>query len=81
MRLVILTLLLAGCATSGSNSREAYFMISKGEASLLYRAFVGGIDYCKVTQYNLGSTEFIAEVKYDGDSCIVEAAANDVSTD
>jgi hypothetical protein len=81
MRLILLTLLLAGCATSGDNPREAYFMVSKGEASLLYRAFVGGIDYCKVTQYNLGNTEFIAEVQYDGETCTVEATANDLSTD
>ena len=75
MRTLILIALftLTGCATSGDNPREAYFMVSKGEASLLYRAFVGGIDYCKVTSYNLGNTEYIAEISYDGDDCRVTA--------
>lgn len=37
----------------------------------------GGIRYCKVTQSNLGNTEFNVIVKYDGEACLVEAQSND----
>jgi hypothetical protein len=74
-KLLLATLLLTGCATQGDNPNASYFMVSQGEMSLVYRMFVGGVDYCKVTQYNLGGTEFVADVKYDGDTCTVEATA------
>ena len=74
-KLLVIFVLLSGCATQGDNPNASYFMVSQGDVSLIYKLFAGGVDYCKVTQYNLGSTEFIAEVKYDGDACIVEATA------
>jgi hypothetical protein len=75
--ILILFVTLTGCATQGDNPNASYFLVSKGEASFLYRMFMGGVDYCKVTQYNLGSTEFVIDVKYDGEDCKVEASAAD----
>jgi len=78
--LVLCCAFVAGCATNGADTapeKASYFMVSRGEVSVLYRVFMGGIDYCKVTQYNMAGTEFVADVKYDGESCVVEATASD----
>lgn len=75
--LAFAVVLLTGCATQGDNPNASYFMVSQGEVSLVYRMFFGGVDYCKVTQYNLGGTEFIVDMKYDGEDCRVEASASD----
>lgn len=77
MRYMFLVLLLTGCATGGDNPNASYFMVSQGDVSLLYKIFAGGVEYCKVTQYNLGSTEFVVDMNYDGKTCVVEASASD----
>lgn len=80
IRAALLFLLLSGCGvTAGASSPEktSYFMVSKGNASLLYKAIVGGIDYCKVTQHNWGGVSFTGEIQYDGEVCTVEVAAGD----
>lgn len=50
-------------------------MVSQGEMSFIYRALVGGVDYCKVTQSNLMDAGYIVELEYDGDTCKVTAYA------
>lgn len=73
-------LALSGCGSIASYDnpeKTGYVMVSKGEASLLYRAFVGGVDYCKATQHNLDGVEFTGEIVYEGDSCRVEIVASD----
>ena len=79
MRIVLACILLSGCGTINSfdePNETSFFLVSTGGASLLYKAFVGEVKYCKVTQHNLGSSEYIAEVKYNGEQCVVEAMAN-----
>lgn len=67
---------IGGCATQDADPEQAsYFMVSQGEASFVYRALVGGVDYCKVTQSNLMRAGYIVELEYDGDTCRVTAAA------
>lgn len=71
---------VAGCATQGADQhpeRAAYFMVSRGEVGIIYRWLTGGVDYCKVTQYNLAGTDFDATVDYDGETCTVSAIASD----
>lgn len=80
MRLILIALCLAiaGCGVTASRDfpeRTGYVMVSKGEASLIYRAFVGGVDYCKATQHNLEGVEFIGSITYDGDKCTVQVEA------
>lgn len=81
LALILVGLLsLTGCATQGASEhpeQASYIMVSRGEASLLYRAFMGGLDYCKVTQYNLKSIVFAGEMRYDGDTCVLTITAED----
>lgn len=44
-------------------------MVSKGEASLVYRAIVGGVDYCKVVQS--GDQKYEVVLDYEKDKCSV----------
>lgn len=73
---------LTGCGVTASRDfpeRTGYVMVSKGEASFIYRAFVGGVDYCKATQHNLEGVDFVGEIEYDGEKCrvIVQAENSD----
>jgi len=76
---VLILLLLAGCAATPLNEdpKAGYFLVSTGGVSGVVQMISGGIRYCKVTQSNLGSTEFNVIVKYDGEACLVEAQSND----
>lgn len=76
--LIMLVPFLAACGTiAGYESPEktGYVMVSKGEASLVYRALVGGVDYCKATQHNLDGVAFIGSIVYEGDKCTVQVEA------
>jgi uncharacterized lipoprotein YehR (DUF1307 family) len=76
--LPLIAVLLTGCGISSTRDfpeRTGYMMVSKGQASLLYRAFVGGVDYCKATQHNLEGVEFVGSITYDGDKCTVQVEA------
>lgn len=76
--------LLSGCAIQGANEnpeQAAFFMVSRGKVSIIHQLLSGGVDYCKVTQYNLGKTDFEADVDYDGKSCKVKAKASDKGAD
>jgi len=76
--LPLIVVLLTGCGISSTRDfpeRTGYMMVSKGQASLLYRAFVGGVDYCKATQHNLEGVEFVGSITYDGDKCTVQVEA------
>lgn len=71
---IIISALLVGCGTTASTEfpeRTSYIMVSKGEASLVYKALVGGVDYCKATQHNLEGVEFVGSIEYDGETCTV----------
>jgi uncharacterized lipoprotein YehR (DUF1307 family) len=71
-------ILLTGCGITSTRDfpeRTGYVMVSKGEASLLYRAFVGGVDYCKAVQHNLEGVEFVGSITYDGNKCTVQVEA------
>lgn len=73
-------ILLTGCAIQGADDnpeKAAFFMVSRGDVGWIYKLISGGVDYCKVTQYNLGSTDFEATVDYDGKTCEVTATASD----
>jgi len=78
----LLLLFLSGCATTGlvENPDAGYFLVSKGGVSGVVQMLSGGINYCKVTQSNLGNTAFNVSVKYDGDICLVEAQSSDKTT-
>lgn len=78
MRLLTLTLLafLIGCGTVQPDNRTSYFMVSKGNASGVVKLFGGGVDFCKVTQSNLEGVNFVGEIKYDGENCTIEVAAD-----
>jgi len=77
---VLLIVLLTGCGVTASRDfpeRTGYVMVSKGEASFIYRAFVGGVDYCKATQHNLSGVAFVGSITYEGDTCTVQVEAED----
>jgi len=77
--LAIIPAILAGCGSINSFDKPdetSFFLVSTGGASLIYSALVGEVKYCKVTQHNLGKSEYIAEVTFDGKNCAAEAAAN-----
>jgi uncharacterized protein YceK len=77
---VSLMLLVTGCGITASREnpdKTGYVMVSKGEASVLYKAFVGGVDYCKATQHNLGGVTFVGSIVYEGDKCTVNVEAED----
>lgn len=68
--------LLSSCAATGVNDNpdgSAFFLVSKGGVSSIYKMIAGGVDYCKVTQNNLGGTQYTVLVSFDGDKCVVEA--------
>lgn len=79
MRAAILTavVLLTGCGTTrlSDDPDASYFLISQGGTNLLSSVLGGSVKFCKVTQSNLGESDYVVDVKYDGDECIVEAAA------
>lgn len=80
LSITLLSLCLAGCGTSASQQypeETSFFMVSVGEASLLYKIFGGGLKYCKVTQHNLDRTDFQGDVQWDGDECVVDISAED----
>ena len=80
---ISLLLTLAGCAATPltENPNAGYFLVSTGGVSGVVQMISGGIRYCKVTQSNLGSTEFNVDISYDGDVCLVEAHSNDKTTE
>jgi len=82
IRISFLLLLLTGCAATPltDNPDAGYFLVSKGGVSGVVQMISGGVQYCKVTQSNLGSTTFNVSVKYDGDTCLVEATSSDKTT-
>jgi hypothetical protein len=57
----------------------AYFLVSKGGVSGIVHAISGGVQYCKVTQANLGATDFEVNVQWDGEVCNVNATTKDLS--
>lgn len=78
--MALLALALTGCgAMSGIENpdRSSYFIVSEGGADGLSKLVTGGVQYCKVTQHNLGATAFNVTVTYDGESCLVEATTSD----
>jgi len=80
MRILVFLLassLIVGCATRTGTDDASYFMISRGEASWFRKLLSTGIDYCKVTQSNLSGSSYAVDLKYDGDTCSVEATATD----
>lgn len=79
MRLIVALILftLAACGTSPADtSKTSYFMVSKGEASGVVKMFGGGVDYCKITQSNLGGVNFVGEIVYDGENCTINVTAD-----
>lgn len=68
---------LAGCGTIRDDDDASYFMVSTGRADGLAAMFTGEVEYCKVTQSNLGDSEYAVSVDFDGTDCTVEAIAND----
>ena len=77
---ILLGLLLTGCTTlAGYEQPEktSYVMVSTGEASLVYKALVGGVEYCKVSQNNLLGVVFDGEIEWDGEKCVVTIVAGD----
>lgn len=75
---ISLAVFLSGCgalAEKEEPTQTDYIMVSRGNASLIYRALVGGIDYCKVTKHGIPHVDFSGAIEYDGDNCtiIVEA--------
>lgn len=82
MKYLVLAMLvsLTGCGITASREnpeKTGYVMVSKGEASVIYRAFVGGVDYCKATQHNLSGVAFVGSITYEGDKCTVQVEAED----
>lgn len=81
MRFVVVslcTLLLAGCGSTASvDSPEdaAFFLISHGKANGVMSVLGGGVSYCKVTQYNVGGSDYLVDVQYDGNKCEVQGTA------
>jgi len=68
-----------GCGSTAmmdEPERGSFFLVSQGEASLIYKILGGGVSYCKVTQYNLGGSEYDVSVSWDGDRCVVDGVAN-----
>jgi hypothetical protein len=69
---------LTACGTTGltgDQSKSAYLLVSQGDAGGLWGVLTGKVRYCKVTANNLGSTEFVAEIRYDGNGCEVVGSA------
>lgn len=80
MRALALLLLLTGCSTNAAfktPERAGYFLVSMGEASLVYKALVGGVEYCKLSQHNLQGVKFTGEIEFDGETCVVTIVAGD----
>lgn len=78
LRLAVILALLTGCSTNAafrSPEKAGYFMISTGEASLVYKALVGGVEYCKASQHNLQGVEFTGDIEFDGETCKVTVTA------
>lgn len=78
IRAAILLLLLTGCSTNAAfktPEKAGYFMVSTGEASLIYKAIVGGVSYCKASQHNLQGMPFYGEIEFDGETCKIKVAA------
>lgn len=79
--LAVALLLLGGCAattrTGGDDPNSSYFLISHGGASGISRIISGGVEYCKITQKNLGTTDFDVSVTYEDGKCKVEALSSD----
>lgn len=76
---LIIVMGVSGCATQGADTnpeRASYFLVSQGKVSIIHRLLTGGVDYCKVTQYNLGASDYSATVTYDGKRCTVTGAVN-----
>jgi len=77
--LISLTLILTGCgatATKESPERTEYVMVSQGNASFLYSAFMGGVDYCKVTRHRdekAASNALSYTIIWEDGKCQVEA--------
>lgn len=77
---IVGVILLSGCTTiAGIENPEktSYVMVSTGEASLVYKALVGGVEYCKVSQNNLLGVVFDGEIEWDGEKCVVTIVAGD----
>lgn len=64
--------IMTGCGSTAMKENTGdtdVVMVSKGEASFIYRAFVGGVDYCKVVQS--GDQKYEVVLDYEKDRCQV----------
>ena len=80
LAVIALTGLLWGCGTTSSTKNPEdtdFFMVSTGSASLVYKAFVGGVDYCKVTKHGVPHNDFAGSIDWDGETCKVRAEISD----
>lgn len=71
---------LSGCGAIAEREEPTqtdYIMVSTGQASLLYKAFVGGVEYCKVTKHGIQHVDFDGSIEWDGKTCKVRATVND----
>lgn len=66
--------LLSGCAAFGRDGDDqgAYFLMSKGEAGLIYQIFTGGVEYCKVTVVGMPESDYLLDFDYS-EECKVTA--------
>lgn len=81
--IIPLVLVLAGCGTTASTQNPSdtdFVMVSQGSASLVYKALVGGVDYCKVTKHGIQHKDFTGSIQFkDGECSVVVEAGSDVS--
>lgn len=73
-KITLLTFLLVGCgvtATQQEPTQTDFIMVSTGSASLIYKALVGGVDYCKITKHGIQHNDFGGSINWDGKKCVV----------
>lgn len=64
MRPLLLTLLLAGCATNASlkyPEETSYVAVECYEAGLIYKLFSGGVEGCRVLSHNTVLSESVVD--------------------
>ena len=79
---LILSALLSGCGTTATQEwpeNTSFTMVSIGEASFIYKAFMGGVDYCKVTRHDSLTNDegYDYDITYSDGECEVRAFKRD----
>ena len=70
---------LAGCAHEGATKhpeKAGFILVSEGEANGIAATLGAKGKFCKITQYNLGGSDFVINVRYDSNGCVVDGTAS-----